>query len=386
MSETKEIITPVPMFDPRRHLMAHNEEYQNHIEYVLAHGRFINGPEVGEIEKKLADFVGAKHAIGVSSGTDALLISLMALDVGPGDEVITVPFTWISSAEVICLLRATPIFCDIDKDTFNMDPQSLANAITEKTKVVMPVSMFGQMYDEAGVRKVVKDAEEKFGTKIYVVEDAAQSFGAVSSTGKSCSVGDIGCTSFFPTKPLGCFGDGGMCFTESKELDQKIRKIRNHGCLKRYQYECVGVNGRLDTLQAAILLAKVPTLHLSLEQRSYHAEVYDEAFADNPHVKPPVKSNNCLQHAYAQYTITLEDEKTRDELQVYLKAKQIGCGVFYPVCLHLVPALTTRYQPGSLPVSEDLSKRVLSLPCYPELSEREQRRVIWEVSRFFVDR
>lgn len=373
----------IPMFSPTRHFNEKKDVYMKHLNSVLEHGYFINGPEISELEDKLSNYVGTKHAIAVSSGTDALLVSLMALNIGPSDEVVTIPFTWISTAEVIRLLGAKPVFCDIDKDTFNMDTLSLRNAITEKTKVVMPVSLFGQIYDVEGVQTVVREAEKRYGHKIYIIEDAAQSFGSLDSKNrKSCSVGDIGCTSFFPSKPLGCFGDGGMCFTDNDELGTKIKMIKSHGCLKRYDYKCIGINGRLDTIQAAILLAKFPDFEISVKKRIENGEAYDKAFADLP-FQTPVKDTRCNRHAYAQYTIILNDEKTCNDLLAYLKSEKIGCGKFYPVCLHLVDAVTTDYEPGSLPVSETLSKRVLSLPVYSELTNVERNIVIETVHSFF---
>lgn len=376
--------TEVSMFDPKRHLDEHQELYSELMNNVLSHGRFINGPEVTEVEEKLASFLKVKHAIGVSSGTDALLVALMAVGVKAGDEVITVPFTWISTAEVICLLGAKPVFCDIN-DKFCMEPSSLNRVISRKTKAVIPISMFGQLYDVSGINSVIENAQARYGTKIYVIEDGAQSFGAERLDGKSCAVGDIGCTSFFPTKPLGCFGDGGMCFTNNNELAKKMRMIKNHGCQKRYQYECVGINGRLDTLQAAVLLAKIPTLDDSLNKRERNARKYDIAFKDNPNIIPPSRDEFTTRHVYAQYTLILRTEKIRDQLKKHLDNKKIGCGLFYPVCLHLVPAITKDYLPGSIPIAEKLAKRVISIPCYPELKEEEQDQVIEAVKSFFLD-
>jgi len=382
MSETQ--LDPVPMFSPTRHFNENKSVYMKQLNNVFNHGYFINGPEIKELEETLAKYVKTKHAIGVSSGTDALLVALMAVGITNIDEVVTVPFTWISTAEVIKLLGAKPVFCDIDKNTFNMDPQSLKTVITEKTKVVMPVSIFGQMYDVKGVEAVVHEAEKKYGTKIYIIEDAAQSFGSVDNKGrKSCSVGDIGCTSFFPSKPLGCFGDGGMCFTNDDDLALKMKMIKSHGCFKRYDYRCVGINGRLDTIQAAVLLAKYPDFEKSLDDRIVNAEVYSLAFSDLP-IQTPEKTECCGRHVYAQYTLQLKDEKTCSALLSYLKERKIGCGRFYPVCLHLVDAITTDYEKGSFPVSEDLANRVLSIPVYSDLKEEERNNVINHIQSFFT--
>jgi UDP-2-acetamido-2-deoxy-ribo-hexuluronate aminotransferase len=373
----------VNMYDPKRHYNQNKERYEKNMKAVLSHGKFINGPEIKDLEQILSKYVGTKYSLGVSSGTDALLIALMALDVGINDEVVTVPFTWISTAEVICLLKAKPVFCDVDERTFNMDPKSLEKVITKNTKVVMPVSLFGQMYDVEKVKEVVTRAEKKYNKKIYIIEDGAQSFGAISKSGNSCGVSDIGCTSFFPSKPLGCFGDGGMCFTNDEKLYQNMIMIKNHGCKKRYQYEKVGINGRLDTLQASVLLSKIPDMSDQFNRRDDNAEYYNVNFSDLKDVVTPYKSDDTIRHVYAQYTIILKDKEVRDKLERCLSDKQIGYGEFYPVCLHLVPVITEEYKKGDLPVSEKLAERVLSLPCYPELLKEERERVMLAVRDFF---
>lgn len=374
----------VQIYDPRRHYNQRKSVYDKNISDVLSHGRFINGPEIEKLENVLSSYVKVKHGVGVSSGTDALLIALMAVGVKSGDEVVTVPFSWISTAEVIKLLGAKPIFCDIDHNSFNMDTNLLSDKISKKTKVVMPVSIFGQVYDVVGVRDVVREAERRFGTKIRIIEDAAQSFGAEHKEGYSCSVADIGCTSFFPSKPLGCFGDGGMCFTDDDELASIMRTIRNHGCQKRYHYERVGINGRLDTLQAAILLSKTPDMDDQFNKRDDNARFYDNSFKDLP-VRTPGWDRGTIRHVYAQYTIQLLDEKTRDNLKNYLEKNGVGSAVFYPVQLHLVPVITKEYLPGSLVVAESMGKKVLSLPCYPELTRTERQKVIDVVTSFFQE-
>jgi UDP-2-acetamido-2-deoxy-ribo-hexuluronate aminotransferase len=374
----------VSMYDPTRHFNENKINYMEKINKVLSHGCFINGPEIKEIEEKLLNYVKVKYAIAVSSGTDALLIALMAVGATELDEVVTVPFTWISTAEVIKLLGLKLVFCDVDKDTFNMDPLSLQNFITEKTKVVIPVSIFGQIYEVEKIKEIVKNAEIKYNKKIYIIEDAAQSFGSIDNLGrKSCSVGDIGCTSFFPSKPLGCFGDGGMCFTNNDELANKMKMIRNHGCIERYNYKCIGINGRLDTIQAAILLAKFEDFEKSLNKRIINAEKYNITFSKFP-LKTPVISINCSKHVYAQYTIRLNDEKTRNDLLKYLNTNNIGNGVFYPICLHLVDIITKDYKEESLPISEKLAKRVLSIPVYSELTDSEIDVVIYHINNFFL--
>mgnify|MGYP001118958142 CR=1 FL=1 len=372
----------ISMFNPTRNFFEKRENYEKKITKVLEHGSFINGPEIKELEDKLKEYVNVKHAIGVSSGTDALLVALMAIGVNPDDEVVTIPFTWISTVEVVKILGATPKFCDISADTFNMDPKSLEKVITEKTKVIIPVSMFGHIYDVENVLNVVRIAEKRYGNKIYIVEDAAQSFGSLDNYDrKSCSVSDIGCTSFFPSKPLGCFGDGGMCFTNDDELSLKMRMIKNHGCIERYDYKCIGINGRLDTLQASILLAKYSDFDISLSKRIANAKAYNEAFLNLPFKTP--QKHGCNKHVYAQYTVIFQDEKTCNDMLLYLKEHKIGCGKFYPVCLHLVDAITTNYEKGSFPVSEDVSKKVLSLPVYSELLKEERDYIISVIKKYF---
>lgn len=373
----------IQMFDPKRHYNKYKDEYQIKVQKIMDHGMFINGPEVAEIESKCAKTVHVPYAVGVSSGTDALLIALMAIGVKAGDDVVTTSFTWISTGEVIKLLGANPIFCDVEKDTYMMDPISLAKCLTKKTVAVIPVSLFGRMYDVDEINTVVRQYEKENGFLegvISIIEDGAQSFGASDEKGRmSCGVATIGCTSFFPSKPLGCFGDGGMCFTSDERLYVIMKAIRNHGCIKRYEYERVGVNGRLDTIQAGVLLAKHPHLTNFIHLRNVNASVYSEHFHDLPMVLPTSKGV----HAFAQYTIKLENETTRDDLKNYLEKNGISCSVFYPVCLHLVECLTTSYQEGDLPVAEQLSKTVLSLPNYPELEDVERQKVISVVRSYF---
>ena len=372
----------VSMYDPKRHFNEKKEKYMEKINKVLNSGFYINGPEIKEIEDKLSKYVGVKHSIAVSSGTDALLIALMSIKVKGTivKDVITVPFTWISTAEVINLAGFKPKFCDVDKDTYIMDPLALRNVITKNTIAIIPVSLFGQIYDEK-IKEIVEEAEIKYGTKIYIIEDAAQSFGAINHSGnKSCSVSDIGCTSFFPSKPLGCFGDGGMCFTNNDELANKMKMIRNHGCIERYNYECLGMNGRLDTIQAAILLTKFEDFESSLDKRIKNANKYNLAFSNLP-IKIPYL--NSKRHVYGQYTIQLKDEQTRTRLIKYLNDYSIENGIFYPVCLHLVKSITNEYKQGSFPVSENISKKVLSIPVYSELTEIEIDFIIFHISNFF---
>lgn len=375
----------IKMFSPTRDIKTNRNSYQINIDAVLDHGQFINGPEIKTLEDRLAYYVDVKHAVGVSSGTDALLIALMAIGIEEGDEVITTPFTWISTVEVIKLLGARVVFCDIDKRTFNIDMTEIKNKITERTRVIIPVSLFGHIYDNEELDKVINQFEYVHGNKIYVVEDGAQSFGSINGDNKkSCGVSTIGCTSFFPSKPLGCFGDGGMCFTNNNRLAKRMKAIRNHGSLKRYEYKYLGINGRLDTLQASILLAKFDNFEESLKKRIAIADKYNAVFFRMFMViRPPHVSSTCFRHVYAQYTILLENEKTRDLLKDFLKENDIESSIFYPKPLHLVKTITEEYREGSMPITEDFSRRVLSLPVYPELKPEEQTKIIETVKRFF---
>src|SRR5688572_9969221 len=295
------------------------------IHRVLDHGHFIMGPEIAEVEQVLAKYVGATHALTVASGTDSLEIALRALDVGPGDEVITVPFTWISSAEVIGLVGARAVFVDIDPATYNLNVDLLEAAITPRTKAIMPVSLFGQMPDYDRINAIAA----RHG--VPVIEDGAQSFGAKQRGQRSCGVTLIGSTSFFPAKPLGCYGDGGALFTNDDALASKMRAIRSHGGEKRHHHPMLGTNGRFDTLQAAVLLAKLPHFEWEVEERNRIGARYSDALRSSCGV-PEVAPGNT--HVYAQYTLRVPD---RDGLAARLKEQGIPTAVYYPKCLHEQP-------------------------------------------------
>jgi UDP-2-acetamido-2-deoxy-ribo-hexuluronate aminotransferase len=332
---------------------------------VLDHGHFIMGPEIAELEKQLAKYTGVKHAITVASGTDSLEIALRALGIGPGDEVVTVPFTWISSAEAIRLVGATPVFVDIAPDDFNMDVTKLKAAITRRTRAIMPVSLFGQMPDFDEINRVA------LAHKLPVLEDGAQSFGATQNGRKSCAVSTVGSTSFFPAKPLGCYGDGGAVFTESDELAEKMKAIRTHGGVKRHHHTLVGMNGRFDTLQAAVLLAKMSHFPDEVEARGRIGARYSELLKDVCEV-PKVRPGNT--HVYAQYTIRVPD---RELLGTKLKAAGVPTAVYYPKCLHEQPVFADlAYRWGDFPESERASREVISLPMHPFLSESDQDAVV----------
>jgi len=339
---------------------------------VLEHGQFIMGPEVMELEERLAARTESRFCVGCASGTDALLIALMALGVGPGDEVITTPFTFVATAETIALLGARPVFVDIDSRSYNLDPKLLDQAITLHTRAIMPVSLFGQCADMDAINALASERG------IPVIEDAAQSFGATYKGRQSCNLSTIGCTSFFPSKPLGCYGDGGACFTNDQELATRMRQIRVHGQDRRYHHPLVGINGRLDTIQAAVLLAKLETFDTEIADRARMSTSYSEKLSDvvmTPFVEP---STTCV---YAQYTIQADN---RRDLQEVLKANGIPSAVHYPVPLHLQPAFfVPETNIGSFPQAEAAAQRVLSLPIHPYLSDSDQTKVI-EVVREVV--
>jgi len=336
------------------------------INRVLHHGQYIMGPEVKELEERLSDFVGVRHCISCSSGTDALLIALMALDVGPGDEVITVPYTWISTAEVIALLHATTVFADIQPDTFNMDPDRIEAAITPRTKAIMPVSIYGQAADLTRINAMAAKHN------IPVIEDGAQSFGATHNDRRSCGLSTIGCTSFFPSKPLGCYGDGGAVFTDDDGLADKMRQIRNHGQKVKHQHPLVGINGRLDTLQAAILLEKLEIFPEECRLRREVGRRYNELLSGVPGIQIPVIAPGNTS-VYAQYTLLSED---RDGLSRSLQAKGIPSVAYYAVPLHLQGAFAgLGHKPGDFPVAENIASHCLSLPMSPYLTEEDQKAV-----------
>lgn len=340
------------------------------IQEVLSQGCFIMGPPIKKLESTLAEFVGVSHCISVSSGTDSLQIALMALGIGPGDEVITVSFTWISSVEVIALVGATPVFVDIDPATYNIDVTKIEQAITNKTKAILPVNLFGQLPDY----EVINAIAEKYG--LSVIEDAAQSFGAAQRGKKSCGMTTIGSTSFFPAKSLGCYGDGGALFTNDDRLAAKMRAIRTHGGEQRHHHPYLGMNGRLDTLQAAILLAKFPHFPQEIEARQRIGAYYTEQLKDVC-ITPFVEPGNT--HVYSPYTIRTPQ---RDQLALALKEEGIPTAVYYPKCVHQQPVFSRlNYGKGSLPESEKAADEVLSLPMHPWLTQSQQDLVVDVIKR-----
>ncbi len=341
------------------------ENVDKRIQKVLDHQRFIMGPEVQELEKKLADYVGVKHCLGVASGTDAIQISMMALGIKPGDEVITTPFSFIATAETIVLLGAKPVFVDIDPKTYNINPDLIEQAITDRTKAIMPVSLYGQCAEFDRINQIAN----KYNTP--VIEDGAQSFGATYKGRKSCSLTTIGCTSFFPSKPLGAYGDAGACFTDNDELAKTIKEIRVHGQDRRYHHPKIGVNGRLDTIQAAILLAKFDIFPQEVEARAKIGKRYSDLLKNATVITPHIESHNTS--VYAQYTIQTDN---RNVLQQKLKENDIPTAVHYPIPLNKQPALE---QSIKNPVAESIAEKVVSLPMHPLLSDKDMDSIVKQI-------
>ena len=334
------------------------------IQKVLTHGQYILGPEVTELEEKLAAYTGAKYCISCANGTDALQIAQMALGIGVGDEVITPGFTYIATAETVALLGAKPVYVDVDPKTYNLDVNKLEAVITPRTKAIIPVSLYGQCADFDAINQVA----QKYN--LPVIEDAAQSFGATYKGRKSCNLSTISCTSFFPSKPLGCYGDGGAIFTNDEELATVIRQIARHGQDRRYHHIRVGVNSRLDTLQAAILLPKLEILEDEILARNVVAENYNHFFhAAGIMTTPFVEEHNRC--AWAQYTIQVEN---RAEVQEKLKAQGIPTAVHYPIPLNKQPAVADAQV--SLPVGDRIAECVMSLPMHPYLTVEEQQVIV----------
>lgn len=335
---------------------------------VLAHGQYILGPEVAELEEKLATYTGAAHCITVANGTDALQIALMALGVGPGDEVITPGFSYIATAEAVALLGASVVYVDIDPVSYDLDPALLEAAITPRTKAIIPVSLYGQPADFDAINAIA----ERYG--LPVIEDGAQSFGATYKKRKSCNLTTVGCTSFFPSKPLGCYGDGGAIFTSDPDLGKVIQQIARHGQQNRYYHVRVGVNSRLDTLQAAILLPKLAVLDDEIVARQRLAQTYDSALVPLGLPCPQIREGN--QSAWAQYTIRVQN---RDAVQAALKEMGIPTAVHYPLPLNRQPAVAD--PAAHLPHGNRAAQEVLSLPMHPYMDEAGARSVIAAVAR-----
>jgi UDP-2-acetamido-2-deoxy-ribo-hexuluronate aminotransferase len=350
------------------------ESIDKRIHQVLDHGQYIMGPEVRELEERLETYTGARHCITVASGTEALLISLMALGIKPGDEVITTPFTFVATAEVIVLLGAVPVFVDIESDTGNIDSGLIEAVISSKTKAIMPVSLYGQPANMDEINAISK----RHGN-IPVIEDAAQSFGAEYKGRKSCNLSTIGCTSFFPSKPLGCYGDGGAIFTSDDALAQSMREIRVHGQSKRYVHTRLGVGGRMDTIQCAVVLAKLERFDWEIEKRLAIGRRYNEILDTAGLLRAQQRSDR--NSVFAQYTIFTNQRET---LQRGLADAGIPTAVHYPVPLNEQPAYKHLCCPDCTPVAQALSKQVLSLPMGPDLSEKDQDFIVKSLKNAIV--
>jgi dTDP-4-amino-4,6-dideoxygalactose transaminase len=366
------MVDRVPLLDLGRQYAPIKSELDAAVLRVMEHGRFINGPEVGEFEKQVADFVGVKHAVGVASGTDALLLALKALDVGPGTEVIIPTFTFFATAGAVSNLGAKPVFVDVDPQTLNIDPAGIEKAITDKTRAIMPVHLFGQCADMGAIDTIAR------ARQIPVVEDAAQALSARYGDHPAGSLGQMGCYSFFPTKNLGCLGDGGLIVTNDDGTAELLRKLKSHGAKPKYFHQIVGFNSRLDTIHAAALSVKFPHLNSWTEQRRKNAARYHELLKD-VNVERPVDAGLGY-HIYNQYTISLD---RRDAFRDHMRSRNIGHEVYYPVPLHMQECFThLGAKAGDFPVSEAAAKRVCSLPIFPELTHEEQDYVVQAVKDF----
>ena len=342
------------------------QELDRRIASVLAHGKYIMGPEVKELEQRLQSYTEAEHCITVASGTEALLISLIALGIGPDDEVITTPFTFVSTAEVIALLGARPVFVDIEVDTCNINANLIEDRITSKTKAIMPVSLYGQPADMDEINEIAA----KHGS-IPVIEDAAQSFGATYRGRKSCNLSTIGCTSFFPSKPLGCYGDGGAIFTNDDAIAQACREIRVHGQSQRYVHTRIGVGGRMDTLQCSVVLAKLDRFDWEVQQREVIGARYN-LMMDEANIQR-VQQRTDRTSVFGQYTILIENQ---ERLQATLNESGIPTAVHYPIPLNEQPAYKHLSNQDCTPVAQNNSRRVMSLPMGPDLGEKEQQQIV----------
>lgn len=359
----------IQMVDLQSQYLHIKEDIDRSIQAVIDSAAFIKGPAVISFQKNLEQYTGAKHVIPVGNGTDALQIALMALGLQPGDEVITPTFTFIATAEVVALLGLKPVVVDVDWDTMNISVEAVRKAITPRTKAIVPVHLFGQCADMEALMAIAKEHN------LYIVEDACQAIGAVytfanGTQKQAATMGDIGCTSFFPSKNLGCYGDGGAIFTNDDELAAKMRAIANHGMVVRYYHDTIGVNSRLDSIQAAVLDAKLPHLDEYIEARQKAAAYYDEAFKNNSHILIPTRAANST-HVFHQYTLRLI-EVDREALRNALAEAGIPAMIYYPVPLHMQKAYQdSRYKEGDFPVAERLANCVLSLPMHTELDEEQ---------------
>ncbi len=363
MNAPHQMITP--FVDLKTQYAALKKSIDARMQKVLDHGQFIMGPEVAELEQQLAAYTGSRHCITCASGTEALLIALMALDIRPGDEVITTPFTFVATAEMIVLLGAKPVFVDVEADTCNIDASRIEAAITPRTRAILPVALYGQPADMDEINAIAA----RHG--LAVIEDAAQSFGATYKSRKSCNLSTIGCTSFFPSKPLGCYGDGGALFTHSDALATAMREIRVHGQSGRYHHTRIGVGGRMDTLQCAVVLAKLERFEWEITRRIEIGRGYDALLSERVPELNHIKVRPDRTSVYAQYTLMTP---RRDRLQDALKRHGIPTAIHYPAPLHKQPAYAI-HAGQAMPVSESVATQVISLPIYPDLPAQIQQQI-----------
>jgi dTDP-4-amino-4,6-dideoxygalactose transaminase len=362
----------LPFLDLTRQYRALSSQIDPAIARVVESGRYIGGEEVTQLEEELAGYCGVRFGVSMASGTDALLACLMAMGVCEGDEVITTPFTFIATAEVVCILKAKPVFVDIEPDTFNIDPALLESKISDRTKCIIPVHIFGHMADMERICGIAG------GQGIGVLEDAAQAVGASIGGKRACGFGEAGALSFFPSKNLGAFGDGGMILTDSETIAKKAAMIKDHGSEKRYHHSVVGFNGRLDAIQAAVLRVKLKHLESWNERRRANASYYNDVL--KKYVSVPVERDGC-RHVYHQYSVLTD---RRDKLCGFLRERGIPTVVYYPVPLHLQEVFKDLgYKKGDFPVTEEVSKKVVSLPCFPEITDEERAAVAKAVIEFF---
>lgn len=381
----KAVTQNIQMVDLNGQYKKIEQEVNEAIQEVINSSRFINGPQVKSFAQGLADYSQVNHVIPCANGTDALQIALMAFDLQPGDEVIVPAFTYIASVEVIALLGLTPVLVDVNPDTFNVSVEAIRQAITPRTKVILPVHLFGQCADLEAIMQLAQEFN------LHVLEDNAQAIGAHytfanGSTQAAGTIGDIGTTSFFPSKNLGCFGDGGAMMTNHTELAEKVRIIASHGQTKKYIHDVVGVNSRLDTIQAALLQVKLRHLDTYITARQKAAAYYDQAFTDFDHLNTPVRSPFST-HVFHQYTLKLQDSTQRDRLKEHLQKTGVPSMVYYPLPIHYQNAFKhfeqIQYKEGDFPIAESLCQSVISLPIHTELTKATQDYIIDHVKRFF---
>lgn len=370
----------IQMVDLRSQYLKIKDEIDAGIQEVVDSCAFVNGPAVKGFQADLEEYLGVKHVIPCANGTDALQVSMMALGLKPGDEVITTSFTFIATAEVIALLGLTPVLVDVEEDTFNIDPIAVENAITPKTKAIVPVHLFGQCANMEALQEIASKHD------LFIIEDNCQAIGADyifkdGSRKKAGSIGDIGCTSFFPSKNLGCYGDGGAIFTNDDKLADEMRSVVNHGMKVRYYHDIIGVNSRLDSIQAAVLKVKLQHLDEYAQERNRAADYYTNAFKDYPQLKTPARWEQST-HVFHQYTLVTEGID-RAALQQHLMSKDIPAMIYYPVPLHMQKAyLDPRYKEGDFPITEMLSEKVISLPMSSELDEEQLAYITSSVIEF----